>query len=62
MGMKKVYTCNICEEEKEPSELHGCKFINNQDFNLVRASEVDGAHICDLCLEQMADQSHVLAD
>ena len=57
MGMKKVYTCDICREEKSPGQLIGCIFSNFKTFELGSAHRTDGVHICKDCLKQIKDQA-----
>lgn len=57
MGMKKVYSCNICREEKSPEQLIGCNFLSMTKFKLDTARSTDGTHICKDCLKQLKEQT-----
>jgi hypothetical protein len=56
MGMKQVYNCDICREEKSPGQLIGCNFIGMTKFKLDTARSTDGVHICKDCLKQLKEQ------
>jgi hypothetical protein len=51
--LKKVYSCDICSDEKEPIDLLGLRFSNNTDFVIGYAQSTDGKHICIDCLVQI---------
>ena len=54
MGMKKIYTCNICREElKDPSKSFGLNFTNLYEFTLGGYGCTDGTHICFRCINQL---------
>ncbi len=53
MGMKKVYSCDICHHVKDPSVLIGLKFSNLTDFKFAMVNSTDGTHICDKCMLQL---------
>jgi len=55
MAMKKVYTCNLCGDSKEPNVLVGLNFKNMSEFTLSESSKTDGAHICLSCLKQLKE-------
>jgi hypothetical protein len=50
MTMKKIYSCNLCNEEKAPEEMMGLKFSNLVLFKLESTRSTDGQHICFGCL------------
>jgi len=56
MGMKKVYSCNICREEKKPDTLKGLNFSGMAKFKIDEARSTDGVHICLSCLSQLKAQ------
>ena len=62
MGMKKIYTCDICREEKSPEQLLGVVFEDLHKFKLGFPSDTDGVHICIECGKQLKellrDMSH----
>ncbi len=54
MGMKKVYTCNLCRDEiKDPDKSFGLHFITYNKFDLRNAGSTDGTHICFRCINQL---------
>ncbi len=54
--MKKIYSCDICRDEKSVGQLIGCNFSGMHKFKLDTARSTDGTHICKDCLQQIADQ------
>lgn len=54
--MKKIYSCEICKEAKDPSQLMGCSFHSMYQFKLTDAKNTDGQHICIDCLSQLKHQ------
>jgi hypothetical protein len=55
MGMEKVYTCNICKQEKEASELKGFWFETNDSLPRLTSPETtENIHICKTCQGQLA--------
>jgi len=56
MGMKKIYSCNICMDEIEkPNESFGLHFSNLKEFTLGGYACTEGVHICYECARQLAD-------
>ena len=54
MGMKRIYTCNICRERIDnPVESFGVYFTNLHDFTLGAYGCTDGVHICYRCAKQL---------
>lgn len=56
MGMKKVYTCDVCRDKKEKYEVKGCNFKNLVRFRLDSPDSTEGIHICGYCLAQIFNQ------
>lgn len=56
MGMKKVYNCDICRDEKSPEQLIGFNFSGMKKFKLDTAHSTDGVHACKDCLKQIKEQ------
>lgn len=56
MGMKKVYSCNICRDETPMLSLTGLNFSGMKTFKLDTPQSTDGVHICDGCLQQLREQ------
>lgn len=56
MGMKMVYNCDICREEKKPNDLVGLNFVSNTKFKLDSFQSTDGVHICKNCIQQLEEQ------
>ncbi len=54
--MKKAYNCDICRENKPPTELMGCNFSSMSAFKLDTAHSTDGVHLCKDCLKQLKEQ------
>lgn len=50
--MKKVtITCNICDEEEQPTlTMHGIKFCGDDDISLDQAEHYN-THICEHCFD-----------
>ena len=55
--MKKIYSCDICRDEKSVGQLIGCNFSNMTKFKLDTPRSTDGTHICKDCLQQIVDQA-----
>jgi hypothetical protein len=54
MGAKKVYTCNICQDNiVNPSDLFGVVFSSIKIFSLGGYGSTDGIHICYTCARQL---------
>jgi len=54
MGMKKIYSCNICREElKNPSDSFGLNFNSMKNFTLGGYECTEGVHICYDCAKQL---------
>jgi len=50
MGMRRVYTCNICGDELDnPADSFGVRFGDGKEFTLVGYGCTDGTHICYGC-------------
>ena len=56
MSMKKIYRCNICQDEKKPEELSGFNFSNLNDFTIDIAASTNGIHVCISCLNKIVKQ------
>lgn len=56
MGMKQVYWCDICKDEKSLGQLIGLKFSGLKKFKLDTVHSTDGTHICKDCLLQIKEQ------
>lgn len=56
MGMKKVYGCDVCRENKTPDELYGLHFTNMRDFDIRHAASTDGIHVCERCMTQLREK------
>lgn len=56
MTMKKIYSCNLCHDEKKPEEMMGLKFSNMVLFKLDETRSTEGQHICLGCLRQLKEQ------
>jgi hypothetical protein len=54
--MKKIYSCELCREKKDPEQLYGLHFSNLYEFKLTDARKTDGQHICLDCLRQLKKQ------
>jgi hypothetical protein len=55
MGMKRIYTCNICKLEKEAGELNGFWFETNEDEpSLCTPEATDNIHICNKCQNELS--------
>lgn len=55
MGMKKVYTCNICQNTKEESDVAGFWFGTNEtEPKLISPEHTNNIHICDKCRFQLS--------
>ncbi len=55
MGMKRLYSCNICRDElKNPVESYGLHFKNMTEFTLGGYGCTEGVHICFRCARQLA--------
>ena len=60
MGMKKIYTCNICGEEIDlPSESFGVHFGDGKNFTLGDHHCTDGVHICYGCARQLREELNI---
>lgn len=54
MGMKRVYTCDICRDKiQDPNESFGVHFESNTDFTLGNYGCTEGVHICYRCAAQL---------
>jgi len=54
MGMKKIYSCNICRDEIEnPTLMYGVHFSNLTQFTLGGYACTEGVHICFRCAIQL---------
>ena len=60
MGMKKVYSCDICRDEVKDTDLYGVCFSNMRTFTLGGYGSTDGVHICKFCAKQL--QTHLNTD
>ena len=56
MGLKKIYTCDLCKEQRVPAQLYGLRFTAGCRFVLGPAESTDGTHICHECTEQLKEQ------
>lgn len=56
MGMKKVYTCDICRDPVEVQFLKGVNFSGMKKFKLDMPQSTEGVHICIPCLRQLKEQ------
>ena len=54
--MKKIYTCNLCLEQRDPSIMRGLHFSNMTDFTITKPDKTDGTHVCLKCLQQLKTQ------
>jgi len=56
MGMKKIYTCNICRDTIEnPNQSFGVNFSNLTNFTFGGHGSTDGIHICYRCARQLKE-------
>ena len=55
MGMKQVYTCDICREVKSPEQLSGVVFKDLHNFKFGLPSDTCGIHICKECKKQLKE-------
>lgn len=53
MGMKTIYNCDICREDKNPSVLIGVRFSGLHHFTLGGHGCTEGVHICFDCARQL---------
>lgn len=53
--MRKIYTCEICRDQKPPMELYGIHFTSTKDFDIRHAASTDGVHICEHCIHQLRE-------
>jgi hypothetical protein len=58
--MKRIYSCDICSEEKSRGQLIGFNFSNMVKFTLASADTTDGKHICKECLKQISEQLYIV--
>jgi hypothetical protein len=56
MTMKKLYSCNICRDERNPDFLVGMNFKGTNNFVIDYTRSTDGAHVCFSCMDQMFAQ------
>lgn len=54
MGMKRIYTCDICRDKiEDPRKSFGLNFTNLKDFTLGGYGCTEGTHICFNCINQL---------
>lgn len=60
MGMKKIYTCDICKEriiDPDSSNILGVRFHSGDErFTLGGYGATDGPHICIECAKELKRQ------
>ena len=55
MGMKKIYTCDICRDQVDPEKSFGVVFSGIKKFTLGGYGSTDGIHICYGCANQLSE-------